>query len=106
MSVHTETTLLQGERIGSYQLIHQLGHGSSAHVFLGTHIQSGRHVAVKIVRRPCSDAAFKQLWNEARILPRLHHPHIVRWLDFCHEGPFSLLVMEYALRGTLRQHYP
>jgi serine/threonine-protein kinase len=104
-SVQAETTLLQGKRIGPYRLQHPLGHGGSAQVYLGTHIQSGYHVAVKIVRRPGSDAAIKQLWNEARILPRLHHPHIVRVLDFYNNEMFSFLVMEYALRGTLRQHY-
>jgi len=104
-SVHAETTLLQGKRIGSYRLQRPLGHGGSAHVYLATHIQSGRHVAIKFVRRPGSDAAIKQLWNEARILPRLHHPHIVRMLDFYNNETFSFLVMEYALRGTLRQQY-
>jgi serine/threonine-protein kinase len=104
-SVHAETTLLQGKRIGPYRLQRPLGHGGSAQVYLGTHVQAGHHVAIKIVRRPGSDAAIKQLWNEARILPRLHHPHIVRMLDFYNNETFSFLVMEYALRGTLRQHY-
>ncbi|GHO93865.1 hypothetical protein KSF_039130 [Reticulibacter mediterranei] len=104
-SVHAETTLLQGKRIGPYRLQRPLGHGGSAHVYLATHVQSGRHVAIKFVRRPGSDAAIKQLWNEARILPRLHHPHIVRMLDFYNNETFSFLVMEYALRGTLRQQY-
>src|SRR5690242_9928131 len=100
MSVHTETSLLQGMRVGSYRLTRPLGHGGSAHVFLGYHIQSGRHVAVKAVRRLDSDAAIKQIWNEERILRRLRHPHIVRWLDFCHDETYSFLIMEYAPGGT------
>jgi serine/threonine protein kinase len=105
MSVQAERMILQGKRSGPYRLQRQLGNGGSAQVYLATHIQSGRHVAIKIVRRPGSDAAIKQLYNEARILPRLHHPHIVRVLDFDSTEMFSFLVMEYALRGTLRQQY-
>jgi serine/threonine protein kinase len=107
MSVHLETTTaLQGKRIGSYRLTRPLGHGGSGHVFLGTHVQLGHHVAVKVVGRPSSDAALKQLWNEARILPRLHHPNIVRMLDFNSDGTYSFLIMELALHGTMRHRYP
>jgi serine/threonine protein kinase len=106
MSVHLEVTTLLGKRIGPYRLTRTLGHGGSGHVFLGTHVQSGHHVAMKVVQRPSSDAALKQLWNEARILPRLHHPNIVRMLDFKHEGTLSVLVTELALHGTMRHRYP
>jgi serine/threonine-protein kinase len=118
MSTHLEaTTVLEkyiekhmGRRIGPYQLARPLGQGGSGHVFLGTHVQSGQHVALKIVRHPGSDAALKQLWNEARILSRLqqyrHHPDIVRMLDFMNEGPLSVLVMELAPHGTMRDRYP
>jgi serine/threonine protein kinase len=93
-------------RIGSYRLTHPLGHGGSGQVFLGTHVQLGHHVAVKVVQRPSTDAALKQLWNEARILPRLRHPNIVRMLEFNHQGALSFLVMELALHGTMRHRYP
>lgn len=106
MSVHLETTTLQGKYIGSYQVMHPLGQGGSGHVFLSTHVPSGRHVAMRVVRRPTTDAAIRQLLNEDRILSHLQHPNIVRTLDIYHRGNFSVLIMELAQHGTLRHRYP
>lgn len=106
MSVHLETTTLQGKCIGPYHVTRLLGQGGVGQVFLGTHVQSGRHVAVKVVRRPTTDVALKQLLNEARILSHLHHPNIVRVLGLEHKESFSVLIMELALHGTMRRRYP
>lgn len=44
--------------------------------------------------------------QEARILARLRHSHIVRVLDFAVEAGLAYLVLEYAPGGTLRALCP
>lgn len=102
----TSAATLVGQRAGPYRLVRLLGHGGSAQVYLGTHVHLGHHVALKILRAPYENTALKQLWSEARLLPRLKHPHIVPMHGFVSNATETYLVMEYALYGTLRQRYP
>ena len=44
--------------------------------------------------------------DEARIIARLVHPHIVRVLEFGVEDEVPFLVMDYAPNGTLRSRLP
>jgi len=107
MSISTiSANTLVGQRVGPYRLVRLLGHGGFAQVYLGTHIHLGIHVAIKILRPPYDDTALKQLWNDARIIPRLKHPHIVQAHGSISNADISYLVMEYALHGTLRHRYP
>jgi serine/threonine protein kinase len=43
--------------------------------------------------------------QEARLIARLEHPHIVRVLEFGLEGNTPFLVLDYAPHGTLRQRH-
>jgi WD40 repeat protein len=44
--------------------------------------------------------------NEARIIARLRHSHIVSVLDFDVQNDIPFLVMDYAPNGSLRQRHP
>jgi len=48
----------------------------------------------------------RQLHNEAELLSRLRHPHIVRALKYSSTEMLSYLVLEYAGVGTLRKLHP
>jgi serine/threonine protein kinase len=62
-------SLREGQEIDDCRLIKEIGRGSFARVFLGFQTRLGRQVAVKVSRRPS---------NEAMLLARLDHPHIVK----------------------------
>lgn len=95
-----------GQRMGNYTLERLSGQGSFAHVYLGTHIHLGTVAAIKVLEAHLTGENIKQFREEARIIARLKHPHIVRILDFDVQDGTPFLVMEYAPNGTLRQYHP
>ena len=95
--------------IGNYQLLHLLGQGASAQVYLGEHTYLQTYAAIKLLRTKSklSAAEKREFMREAQLLAKLQHPHIVKVLDFAftdEDVPF--LVMEYAAHGSLRQRHP
>jgi serine/threonine protein kinase len=95
-----------GQQLGSYRLVHLLGQGGFADVYLGEHIHLQTLAAVKVLQMRLVGSNLEQFRNEARTIASLIHPHIVRVLDFGVEDGIPFLVMEYAPHGTLRQAYP
>ncbi|GAC1650293.1 MAG: hypothetical protein NVS4B12_19990 [Ktedonobacteraceae bacterium] len=97
---------LIGQQLGNYRIESLLGKGGFAEVYLGKHIYLNSFAALKVLHAVLADGDQTVFVNEARTLVSLHHPHIVRLLDYSiHDGrPF--LVMEYAPGGTLRQRHP
>ena len=95
-----------GQQLGNYRLRQMLGQGGSADVYLGEHIHLGTLAAIKVLRFQIGSSKLDDFLREARIIAHLHHPHIVRVLDFGVEGNTPFLVMDYATNGTLRQCYP
>ncbi len=96
----------EGQQLGNYRLLHLLGRGGFADVYLGQHIHLNSHAAVKILRTQLPDKDAQQFIREAQILARFSHPHIVRVLDFALQDGTPFLVMEYAPGGTLRSLHP
>jgi len=95
-----------GQQLGSYRLVHLLGQGGFADVYLGEHIHLQTLAAVKVLQMRLVGSNLEQFRNEARTIASLIHPHIVRVLDFGVEDGVPFLVMEYAPHGTLRQAHP
>jgi len=95
-----------GQQLGSYRLVHLLGQGGFADVYLGEHIHLQTLAAVKVLQIRLVGSNLEQFRNEARTIASLIHPHIVRVLDFGVEDEVPFLVMEYAPHGTLRQACP
>lgn len=96
-----------GQQLGNYQLVSLLGQGGFADVYLGEHIHLKSLAAIKVLSTRLTDELREYFLNEARILARLIHPHIIRTLEFGLEAngaPF--LVMDYASQGTMRRRYP
>ena len=91
-------------KIGRYELIHRLGAGGQAEVFLARHGLLRHKVVVKIARHVCHNREEENsLINEGRILARLEHPILAQIQDLgFHEGrPF--LVMRYENGHCLTQ---
>src|SRR5947207_6388186 len=102
-----EQPLLQpGELLGHYRLMRLLAQGGFADVYLGEHIHLGTEAAIKVLRTRLSSKDLLTFREEARIVARLRHPHIVTVFDFDVRNGIPFIVMDYAPKGTLRQRHP
>lgn len=77
-------SLLQGQRLGRYQVREQIGRGGAACVFRAYDPDLDRDVALKVLpsyhgEDPTFVARFKR---EARAIARLSHPNILEAYDF------------------------
>ena len=97
-----------GQYVGNYRLLHSLGRGGFAEVYLAEHRYLKTLVAVKVLQASLGEQHRLSFLNEAQVIARLKHPHIVRVLDFGIDDPDGrpFLVMEHAAHGTLRQRHP
>jgi len=102
---------LVGHVVGAYHIISLLGRGGTAEVYKAFHPALKREVALKVLLQEVSHDAdwVRRFRQEAELLGRLDHPHILPIYDAGeHEGrPF--LVMKYmvdttTLRSQLHGH--
>jgi eukaryotic-like serine/threonine-protein kinase len=99
--------LLQiGEQLGNYRLMRLLAQGGFADVYLGEHIHLSTEAAIKVLRTRLSSKDLLTFREEARIVARLHHSHIVTIFDFDVQNGIPFIVMDYAPNSTLRQRHP
>ncbi|MBR4986993.1 MAG: protein kinase [Proteobacteria bacterium] len=70
--------------IGPFDLINTIGKGSMGVVWEAIHRDLGKHVAIKVLTAlGAQDENFRQSFtNEVRAVARLHHPSIIRILDY------------------------
>ncbi len=111
-------TDVPGTYLGNYLLLRLLGYGGFASVYLGEHRYLKSLAAIKVLTTMLTEQEKEPFLEEARLLARLSHPHIVRVLEFdiaqrrifiqnatvIEHIPF--LVMEYIPGGNLRTLYP
>ena len=87
--------------VGRYELIHRLGYGGMATVYLGRAIGTAgfeRLVAVKVIHpHLASEPEFVEMFlDEARIAAKIHHPHVVEIIDLGQDDELFFMVMEYV----------
>jgi len=98
------------EKIGKYDLVCQIGRGATSTVYLGSDPFSQRDVAIKIaspgiLRNPLRGKQYTHLFlNEASLVGKLSHPHIVQIFDAVVEEDLCYIVMEYVPGGTLEDY--
>ncbi len=92
-----------GKTLGSYQIIEQIGQGGMATVFKAYQPSMDRYVAVKILPSHFTqDKTFvARFTQEARVLAKLEHPHILPVYDYGEQEGITYLVMRYVEAGTL-----
>jgi len=95
-----------GQRLGNYRLMHMLGRGGFAEVYLGEHVFLKTQAAIKVLEVRLADEEMEGFLNEARTIAGLTHPNILRVLEFGIEDNVPFLVVEYAPNGTLRRRHP
>lgn len=94
----------EGEQVGPYTIIEQLGRGGMATVFKAYHANLDRYVALKVLHPAfMEDANFlARFEREARVVAKLDHPNIIPVYDFAHQGDTPYLVMKYVEGPTLK----
>ena len=98
---------LDGQRIGPYQIVEEIGHGGMGVVYRAVRAddQFRKEVAIKVVRGGLSDEASNQRFRaERQILANLDHPNIARLLDGGAVDGSPYVVMEYV-RGVPIDEY-
>ena len=98
------------KKIGKYDLVRELGRGATASVYLGHDPFTQRDVAVKvafpdILKDPERGKLYTHLFlNEASLVGKLSHPHIVQIFDAVVAENLCYIVMEYVPGGTLEDY--
>lgn len=95
----------EGQTLGNYELLHLIGQGSFAEVYVGKQRYIETIVAIKVLQRigPETNESFRR---EARTIAHLQHPHIMHIYDFGIEDQTPYLAMEYTPIGSLRSVHP
>lgn len=95
-----------GRELGQYRVIEQIGQGGMARVYKAFQPSLERDVAIKAlpthVENPREENFLRLFTNEARVVARLSHPHIIPIHDFGQADGWAYIVMEYVTGGTVR----
>jgi len=98
-----------GERLGFYYgpycVLYMIGAGTFARVFRCVHRETGRVVAIKVLRRRHRDqvTSVEQFLREGRMGLQLRHPNIVTIHEIENDARSPYLVMEFVEGETLRE---
>ncbi len=94
---------LTGKTLGQYQITGALGEGGMAAVYKAYQPGMDRYVALKVLPRHfASDPQFvKRFEQEAKIIAKLQHPHILPVHDYGQQDSYTYIVMPYVESGTL-----
>jgi serine/threonine protein kinase len=101
---HQMNSLQPGQMLGPYRIINQIGQGGMANVYKAYQASMDRHVAVKVLPSQLAESKefVKRFQQEARIIARLEHPHILPVFDYGEGDGVAYFVMRYLEAGTLK----
>ncbi len=94
---------LTGKQLGQYKIVAPLGEGGMAAVYKAYQQTMDRYVALKILPRHfAADPEFVgRFEQEAKIIARLQHVHILPVHDYGTSEGFTYIVMPFVETGTL-----
>ncbi|HLO33159.1 MAG TPA: serine/threonine-protein kinase, partial [Anaerolineales bacterium] len=92
-----------GKTIGKVRIEKLLARGGMAEVYLGTHLNLERPVAVKVLHSYIEEdpVPLERFHTEAKVVAGLRHPNIVQIFDFDAIDGHPYIVMEYLQGPTL-----
>src|SRR6266851_1663187 len=96
---------IPGERyIGKYRVKGELGRGGMGAVYLAEQPGLGREVAIKeLIQSAATDpVALKRFLQEAQVMARTSHPHLVQVHDLELSGEANYIVLEFVRGKSLR----
>ena len=81
-SVDVSEALEPGDRVGSYEIVRELGRGGMATVYLAQDLKHDRPVALKVLHPEiAAGLGPERFLREIRLTARLQHPHILSVFD-------------------------
>lgn len=102
---------IHASKIGPYLVGKTLGVGSTGHVKLGVHVETGQHVAIKIIPRDILQDSTsspekihllrKKMEREITIMKLIQHPHVLQLYDVYENENELLLILEHVQGGEL-----
>jgi serine/threonine-protein kinase len=94
---------LTGRQLGQYRVVGPIGEGGMAAVYRAYEPGLDRYVALKILPRHfTSDPQFiGRFQQEAKLIAKLQHVHILPVYDFGQEDDYTFIVMPFVQTGTL-----
>jgi serine/threonine protein kinase len=97
---------LTHQNVNGYRVLHRLGAGGMADVYLAFHEQLQRHVALKVMRADlaASKDHIQRFLQEARSAASLIHPNIVQVYDIGTWDKSHYIAQEYIAGNTLRSY--
>lgn len=102
----SEPSDISGQKIGAYEIKHELGSGGMGAVHLASRADDEyrKDVAIKVVRDRLSNELIERFLNERQILATLEHPNIARLLDGgTTDDGFPYVVMEYVIGRPINE---
>ncbi len=92
-------------RLGPFELSDRLGAGGMGEVYRARHVDTGKEVALKVVRADLMDnpRVAKRFAREVRILKKLRHKHIVRCYGGAVQDDTMYCAMQLVEGGSLAQ---
>ncbi len=96
--------LQPGQMLGAYRIIGQIGKGGMATVYKAYQASVDRYVAVKVLPSQLAESQefATRFHQEARIIAKLEHPHILPVFDYGESDGVAYFVMRYLDAGTLK----
>ena len=97
----------EGEQLGPYRVLRELGHGGMSQVYLACDEKYDREVVLKF---PNDDlmgdpANYERFRREVKIGNILNHPNIQKLYELAGDTTMPYLVLEYVPGGTLRDEF-
>ena len=90
---------VQGQQIGEYNILYEIGRGTTGKVFLCEHNQSKVKVAIKVIKK-ANFAKYPQLQakihREIALMRLLDHPHLLKLHEVCESTRHIYIILEYA----------
>jgi len=89
-----------------YKIGNTINKGSFAIINIGTNINTGENVAIKIIRKEevKKNEEWNQLKTEVDVMKLTKHPSIIKFIDYFENSYFIFIVMEYLNHGTLQDY--
>jgi serine/threonine protein kinase len=93
-----------GQMLGPYRIINQIGRGGMATVYKAYQPSIDRYVAIKVLPSQLAESRefATRFQQEARIIAKLEHPHILPVFDYGESDGVAYFVMRYLEAGTLK----
>jgi serine/threonine protein kinase len=97
-------TIQPGQMLGPYRIINQIGRGGMATVYKAYQASVDRYVAIKVLPSQLAESRefATRFQQEARIIAKLEHPHILPVFDYGESDGVAYFVMRYLEAGTLK----